>query len=119
MSFVNSTPHIFLNEGFMKWSTVTSGVLPYGLVWPKITNFDERILLFGKSNKCFFFWFAFHTLEGASDRSFNEPETFYDSILEFNPDTKVWAQIGVMTRPRAHHGVTIVNFEEFKSVCTL
>ena len=58
-------------------------------------------------------------LGGASDRSFNVPETFYDSILEFNPDTKVWAQIGVMTRPRAHHGVTIVNFEEFKSVCTL
>ena len=44
-------PHIFKNEGFPKWSTVTSGVLPYGLVWPKVTNFDERILLFGKISK--------------------------------------------------------------------
>ena len=67
----------------------------------------------------FILFYSHLFLGGASDRSFNEPETYYDSILEFNPDTKAWAQIGAMTRPRSHHGVTIVNFEDFKSVCTL
>ena len=59
-----------------------------------------------------------HILGGASDRRYNQPDTYYDSILEFNPDTKAWTQIGAMTRPRAYHGVTIVNFEDFESVCT-
>ena len=29
-------------------------VLPNGIVWPKIVNFDERILLFGKTSKPFY-----------------------------------------------------------------
>ena len=29
-------------------------VLPNGIVWPKIVNFDERILLFGKMTKSFY-----------------------------------------------------------------
>ena len=33
---------------------MTSGVLPYGLVWPKVTKFYERILLFGKTSKPFY-----------------------------------------------------------------
>ena len=32
----------------VKWNIVESAVLPYAIVWSKITNFDERILLFGK-----------------------------------------------------------------------
>ena len=29
-------------------------VLPNGIVWPKIVNFDERILLFGKISNPFY-----------------------------------------------------------------
>ena len=100
-------------------------MLPYGLVWSKITNLDNldidgRILLFGKITKSFFMIIQFYThiLGGASGRRYNQTETYYDSILEFNKSTRSWAQIGAMTRPRAYHGVTNVNLEDFKSVCT-
>ena len=45
-------------------------------------------------------------------------QTFYDFILEFNPETETWVQIGVMTSGRAAQGVANVNFEDFKDVCT-
>ena len=32
----------------VEWSIVDSAVLPYGTVWSQTTNFDEKILLFGK-----------------------------------------------------------------------
>ena len=32
----------------VQWSIVESALLPYGTVWSQITNFDEKILLFGK-----------------------------------------------------------------------
>ena len=32
----------------LKWNTVTSGELPIGIVMSKITNIDNKILLFGK-----------------------------------------------------------------------
>ena len=57
---------------------------------------------------------SFHRVLGGSDYE----ETKYDFILEFNLETGAWSQIGVMTIARAAHGVAIVNFEDFKDVCS-
>ena len=57
-------------------------------------------------------------LGGSSDREYNRPKAYYNFILEFNPDTEAWAQVGVMTSVRADHGVAIVNLEDFKDACT-
>ena len=57
-------------------------------------------------------------LGGASDRKYNRQRAYYGFILEFSPDKEAWAQIGVMTNARSDHGVSNVNYEDFKDVCT-
>ena len=42
---------------------------------------------------------------------------YYDSILEFSPDTEAWTQIGVMASGQAGHSVANVNFEDFQDAC--
>ena len=104
----------------VKWNIVENARLPYGTVWSKIIQFDEKILLFGTVILYDAFYILIHIFfKGGSDyKGSISEQTFYDFILEFNPETETWAQIGVMTSGRAAQGVAIVNFEDFKDVCT-
>ena len=40
-----------------------------------------------------------------------------NEILEYNPGTKNWTQIGTMKEARARHTVSVVNYEDYDKYC--
>ena len=42
-----------------------------------------------------------------------------DGILEYDPETKEWTQIGTMREGRHGHAVSVVNFEDYADWCEI
>ena len=40
-----------------------------------------------------------------------------NEILEFDPETKKWTQIGTMMEARSSHAVSMVNYEDYAEYC--
>ena len=40
-----------------------------------------------------------------------------NSILEYDPETKNWKQIGTMREARYDHAVTVVDFRDYANSC--
>ena len=40
-----------------------------------------------------------------------------DNILEYDPETKQWTQIGTMREARHGHAVTVVDYEDYVDFC--
>ena len=44
--------------------------------------------------------------------------TYYDDILEYDPEEDSLVTAGQMTRPRAWHAISVVNTEQYDMWCT-
>ena len=44
-------------------------------------------------------------------------ESYRNEILEFDPETKKWSQIGKMREARSAHAVSVVNYEDYAEYC--
>ena len=41
----------------------------------------------------------------------------FNNILEYNPETEEWQEIGTMKKPRYSHAVTLVTYEDYAEWC--
>ena len=50
---------------------------------------------------------------GGNDKA-NNPS---NKILEFNPETEVWTEIGAMKVATGDHGLSIVDYKDYEGMC--
>ena len=94
------------------WRTV-SGILPRAMAGMAAGSINDKIILFGINHFICGLIFIFKTL-GGSDGYGN----FYgNNILEYNPGTEQWQDIGTMKEARGYHAVTIVSLIDYAAWC--
>ena len=91
-----------------EWRTV-SGKLPRAMYDMKAATINERILLFGIYYFMSEMFFIFQTLGGSYSYSNN--------ILEYNPGTETWQEIGTSKEARWNHAVSIVSYMDYAGWC--
>ena len=57
-------------------------------------------------------WFLIRRFLGGWD-GFN----VYNNILEYNPDTEEWQEVGNMKKGRVDHAVSVVSFKDYAAWC--
>merc|ERR1711971_1021626 len=78
------------------WKTV-AGKLNDAQFWgPKATNVNNKVLLFGGNN-------------GDGNPT--------NKILEYNPETEEWTEIGTMRVATGDHGLSLVGFKDYEEMC--
>ena len=40
-----------------------------------------------------------------------------NEIIEYNPNTEQWVEIGEMINPLFSHGISVVNYEDYEQWC--
>ena len=93
-----------------EWRTV-SGKLPRAIYAMEAVAFNDKIILFGIHHIMIWLFFICQTL-GGSDGSSRRKE-----ILEYNPGTETWQEIGTMKEARSTHAVTIVSLGDYAAWC--
>ena len=48
---------------------------------------------------------------------FDGSNIYYDDILEFDPLTGQWELLDRMIQPRRYHAVSVVDFQDFRTLC--
>ena len=86
----------------------------------KATNIKARVLLFGNGNR----EINHNTTDLTQDILIAGGEyyiggsTYYDDILEYDPEEDSLVTVGQMTEARAWHAITVVQTEEYDQWCT-
>ena len=72
-----------------------------------VATINDKIILFGIYHFMSGLIFIFQTLGGFDGSSLRS------NILEYNPGTETWQEIGTMKEARYNHAVTIVKYEDY------
>ena len=95
------------------WKTV-SGKLPTGISHHRATTLSgNRVWIFGKNyhfNKMDFFTMK---LLGGSDADGSDR----NELLEYDPVTEEWQEVGTLMQGRHIHGVSLVPFNHYAAWC--
>ena len=90
------------------WRTV-SGKLPMQIYIMEMSTISNRIFLFGVKHLCIILiCFRFQVFLGGS---------ILDKIIEYNPKSEEWQDVGAMKEARYHHAVSPVSFEDYADWC--
>ena len=92
-----------------EWKTV-SGKLPRAISSMASASINEKIILFGIYHFMTGLFFICQTLGGYDGSPRN-------NILEYNPETETWQEVGTMKEARDGHAVTIVSLEDYAAWC--
>ena len=92
-----------------EWRTV-SGLLPRLISATKAAAINDKIILFGIYHFICGLIFTFKTLGGSDD-------SIRNNILEYNPGTETWQEVGTMKEARSYHAVTIVSLKDYAAWC--
>ena len=101
-----------------EWREVPGGALPRPMVRLRVVSFNNRVLLFGEKIILTFNWVPVPIiinlyLSGGSG-NFRDAD-----ILEFSDSLgeEKWTRVGEMSKTRSQHGVSVVDFGNFKDHC--
>ena len=92
-----------------EWKIV-SGKLPRAMYYMDVTMINDKILLFGMYHFKIRLIIILKTLGGYDGSSRN-------NMLEYNPGTEQWQDIGTMKEARGYHAVTIVSLTDYAAWC--
>ena len=56
-------------------------------------------------------------MHNAGGESYDNSNNQLDDILQFNPETGEWMQIGALKNKRSYHAVSVVNFNSINDFC--
>ena len=97
-----------------EWREVPGGALPRPMIEVHVVTLNNRVLLFGEKIILICCSLIARTYVGGRDKNMND----YAEILEYSEleGEERWIIVGKMKK-RAIHGVSIIDFDNFKDYC--
>ena len=106
-----------LSQDASQWVLVLTGELPYPAKYISGTTLDNRLIMAGKLIKWLLsivfvgtLYLIVFYLKGGADR--------YDQILEWEPATGQWKQLGKLNRGRYSHGMSVIDVADVIEFCS-